>query len=246
MGRVLGSRAEKIQRRVRRLALAGEALQRRLLLFGPLAAKLSWIVKDQRRVHFAPHRQRLRAADIDDRVARSFWGVGIGEAADPAQRLAAVGNTGVPEAHRGEVREAGVGIAAAFDDRHVAVFVETLESHQRGMEAGLAGDGDRLVLGNPEHRTDAVVLVIAVRHDCVEAVVASRQLHHDENAIGVFPPAAGQGFSRQRSRRSSQHERQTRGHADTVEAPPQEVAARAAAGELFVIHIVTPVDIRAS
>ena len=74
------------------------------------------------------------------RVARIV--VIVGQPAQPSERLAAVRHAGVPEAHRREMRQARVVVAAAMDDGQLAVLVETLEADHRRMEAKAVGDLD--------------------------------------------------------------------------------------------------------
>ena len=111
----------------------------------------------------AAHRQRLRVAEVDDHVARRRVVGRVGQPAQPAERLAAVRHAGVPEAHRREVRQARMVVAAAVDDRQQAVLVEPLEADHRRMEAEAVGDLDDLALGDPELRPGAVVRGVAER-----------------------------------------------------------------------------------
>src|SRR5262245_46221702 len=98
----------------------------------------------------AAHRQRLRVADVHDHAVGARIVAMIGEASEPAERLAAVRDAGVPEAHRREMREARMLVAAAVDDGHLAVFVEALEADHRRMEAEAAFDADDVMLANAD------------------------------------------------------------------------------------------------
>ena len=55
-------------------------------------------------------------------------------------------STGVPIAHRREVRQARMIVAAPMHDREPAVFVEPLETHHRRVKAKSVGNPDRLAL----------------------------------------------------------------------------------------------------
>ena len=124
----------------------------------------------------------------------------VGEAAHPTELLAAVGDAGVPEAHRGEVRQAGVGIAATFDDGQHAVFKKPLETDQGRVEPHSIGNRQEVVLRDSEIRTRSVVSVVAERHHGVETVVAAGELDDDEDSLRVLLSGSSERLSRQSHR----------------------------------------------
>src|SRR6476660_3421002 len=134
----------------------------------------------------APDSERLRQPDVDDGVAGRWIVVIVGKPAEPPERLAAVGHTGVPVTHRGEMRETRMVVSTAMDDRHLAVLVEALEPDHRRMKSESVADLDHLALRNAQMGPRAVIRRVAVRYDRVEAVVAAGQFDDDEDALGVF------------------------------------------------------------
>src|ERR1044072_7563289 len=132
----------------------------------------------------------------------------------------------MPEAHRREMRQAGMVVAAPMNDGKRPVLVETLEADHRRMEAEAVGDLDDLAFGNTELRSRLVVRRIAKRDDGIQSVVAARQLDDDEDAVRVLLDArALKGLSGKRGRRAIQEEGQSRAESETVHASSNEVPA---------------------
>ena len=77
-------------------------------------------------------------------------------------------------------------VAAAVDDRQLAILVESLEADHRRMEAEAVGGFDHVAFGNPDLRPGPVVRRVADGHDGVQAVVAAGQLDDDENPLGML------------------------------------------------------------
>ena len=105
----------------------------------------------------------------------------------------------MPEAHRREVRQARIRVAATLDDCHVAVLVEALESGERWVEAPVLGDCDRIALLDRNAGPHPVVLVIAVGHHGIESIVAAGEFDNHQCALRM-PLAVGvQCFGCQRA-----------------------------------------------
>ena len=77
----------------------GNLVQQRPGLVQALAAEAFRIVEHNRNVIACAHSQRLRFADIDDEIRRGLRVDGIGEPADPAGFLSAIGRARVPISH---------------------------------------------------------------------------------------------------------------------------------------------------
>src|SRR5437899_5564296 len=107
--------------------------------------------------------ERLRQPDVDDGVAGRRIVVIVGQPAEPAERLAAVGHAGVPVTHRREMREARMVVSTAMHDRHLAVFVEALETDHRRVKSESVADLDDLTLRNAQTGPRAVIRRVAVR-----------------------------------------------------------------------------------
>src|SRR5262245_64593613 len=100
----------------------------------------------------APHRQRLGRSQVDDEIALFGIESFISDPPEPSERFAAVRHAGMPEAHRREMRQAGMVVTATVHNREVPVFVEALETNHRRMEPEAIGDLDDFAFGNPELR----------------------------------------------------------------------------------------------
>src|SRR6185369_8920713 len=97
------------------------------------------------------------------------------------------------------------------------------------METEAVADLDHLAIGNPDMGPRAIVRGVAVRDEGVQAVVATRQLDDDEDALGVALDArALQRLRGERSRRAGQEHRQRRADADAVQPAREKVASRTA------------------
>jgi len=79
----------------------------------------------------------------------------------------------------------GVGIADALDDGGVAIIVEFLEGGEVGVQADVAVDLEDILGIVAESGAGAVVMVIGVGNDGVEAIIAAGELDDDEDG-GVF------------------------------------------------------------
>ena len=110
----------------------------------PSRRKRAGIVEHQRRMLAAAHGERLGVAEVDDHVAVLRVVGLVGQPAEPSERFAAVRHACVPEAHRREMRQAGMLVAAAMDDRQQAVLVQPLEADHRRMESEAIGNLDDL------------------------------------------------------------------------------------------------------
>ena len=131
-------------------------------------------------------RERLPVPNVDDDVALGIMVVdAIGQSPHPTQLLTPVRNTGVQEAHRRKVGQTGILVSTAVHDGHVPVLVEPLEPDERRMEAEPIRDLDDVALRDAQIRANAIVLVIAERHDGVETIVTAGQLYHHEDSFGM-------------------------------------------------------------
>src|SRR5713226_9968737 len=111
--------------------------------------------------------ERLRVANVHDDIVRRRIVTAVGQASQPTQCLAAVWHAGMPEAHRREVREARVLVAAAVHDGHETVLVQPFEADHRWMEAKSIAKLDDVAIRNPDRWSGAIVGRIAVRDDGV-------------------------------------------------------------------------------
>ena len=163
----------------------GSGIENLLLVVEFLLRELVGIVEHHGHMPAAAHRERLARGDIHEEVRRRVGRHRIGQTADPAVLLAAVGSGGVPVRHRSEMRERRVLVAAAVHDGQLAVLIEALESGHAAAEAEMVVDRADLLLGDAEMRAVLVIRVVAVGNQRVESVVAAGQFQHDENlAIG--------------------------------------------------------------
>src|ERR1700730_14735015 len=89
-------------RRIAPAVAADELCERRLFLRNPTTGKLLRIVEHEWHVIASTHSKGLVRVDIDQIVGVTER---VGQAAEPAVGLAAVGRAGVPIGHRREMRE---------------------------------------------------------------------------------------------------------------------------------------------
>src|SRR4030095_3463039 len=174
----------------------------------------------------ASHRKRLRRTAGDDQVALLSVERLVGDATQPAKRLSAIRYARVPEAHRGEMRQARMVVAAAMNHSERAVLVEPFEANHGGVESEAIGNLDNLAFGNPQLRPRAVVRGVTKRDHRVQAVVATRQLDDHKDPVGVLLNArAFERLRGERRGRAVQDEGQTGTDAKSVHPPSDEVAA---------------------
>src|SRR5215471_4131329 len=151
----------------------------------------------------------------------------VGEASEPAERLAGVRYPRVPVAHRREVRQARMVVAAPVHDSHPAVFVETLEADHRRMEPERVAHLQNVFRRDANAGASAVIGGIAVWHDGVEAVVAPGELEHDEDSLGMLLHArALERLRSERGGRATQKHRQARADTDAVQTAHEKFATR--------------------
>jgi hypothetical protein len=119
-------------------------------------------------------------------------------------------------------------VAASVDDRHPPVLEQPFEADHRGVEAEVIVDLEDLAIRNTEMRPGAVVRGVPVGNDGVQAVVAARQLEHDENSFRAFFDArALQRLGRQGGRRAAEEHRKGRADANAVQSTNEKVASTA-------------------
>ena len=133
-------------------------------------------------------------------------------AADPARPSRGTSSTlpGVPAVERREVAAVGVRHPDALRDEELAVRKSAGELSERGREAEDLVDPVDRRRRDPERRPRAVIAVVAVRDDRVQAVVAARELDEDEDGSALrrgSPPRArarprGPRAARARARRA--------------------------------------------
>lgn len=143
-------------------------------------------LKTTGRLFGAGHGARLARSDVDDVVLDRLRLAGVGEAAQPAERLVAVREASVPPLAGSEVGQVRVRITAAVDDGQLAVFEQPFEARHRRMEREAVVELDRVVGLDGERRAGFVVSIVRPGHDRVEAVVATAQFEHDQNAVGIL------------------------------------------------------------
>ena len=172
-------------------------LQRRVQVL-PVPAEERRALERDRLLHLALERERGVASDGHRRLGPRRAVAGVVEvAADPARALG-VEASGLPDVHRGEVRAVRVRVADALDHLHQPLVVELLERREVRMQPEPADAVERQrrrlrVLrrgagrADPDLRARAVVLVVAEGDHGVEAVVASAELDHDQDALLGHP-----------------------------------------------------------
>jgi hypothetical protein len=102
--------------------------------------------------------------------------------ADPARaRTFDFGLSALPDVHRAEVGAIRVGVADALEDGQLAIFEEVLHRGEVGMKANMVGDFQDGLGVNAEGGALAVVGVVGVGHDGVQAVIAAGELDDDED-----------------------------------------------------------------
>jgi hypothetical protein len=91
----------------------------------------------------------------------------------------------VPDGHRLEVRPVRVRITDALHDRQLPLLQELLQAGQGGMQPHAVVDPADLVLRYLQVRAVLAVVIVAVGHDGVQAVVAAVELQDDEHAAAA-------------------------------------------------------------
>ena len=81
------------------------------------------------------------------------------------------------------MREIGVGVADALDDRERAFVPEALELGEFGVETDAAIERERVGTGDRELSVHAVVVAVVVLDDRVETVVATEHADDDEDPV---------------------------------------------------------------
>ena len=118
--------------------------------------------------------------------------VGLAERIEPSSEPAVAGchhcGPGHPGAEgpliaRAEVTQVRRGVADALDDCDLAGIESPLQIHEARMEPEPAGQRERLCGRDTDRRTIRVVRRLPVRHDHVQAVVASSHVEHYEHAL---------------------------------------------------------------
>ena len=103
-------------------------------------------------------------------------------------------------------------------------FVEPFETRHSGTETEMLVDLSETACTDSDLRTKAVIGVIGIRDQCVEAVVASRQLEHDQYAA-VVRYLRSERLRRAREQgRDGHNPRRT--NADAIKACPQHFPPR--------------------
>src|SRR5215469_14616572 len=128
------------------------------------------------------HRERLSRLDIDNEVIAAARIERIRKPTEPAIRVAAIGGASLPVSHRGEMRETRVVIADPVDDRELAVFEQALKSRHPGLYSELVVEPAKLFRSQPELRPRAIVGVVCIGDDGVQAVIGAGEFDHDEDA----------------------------------------------------------------
>src|SRR4029079_9313737 len=129
-------------------------------------------------------------------------------------------------------------VSAAVDYAEHAVLVETFEAEHRRMKAETVCRLDGVALLDPQLRTRAVVRWIAIRHDRVQAVVATGQLDDHENTLGMpFDAGAFERLRRQGSGGAAQDHRERSANTDAIQSANEKFATRATAAGVCPGHI---------
>jgi hypothetical protein len=156
-------------------------LRRRAIARQPVAGDLRncgniCLARDE---HFRQHR---RDGDrIEEVRLRQLCVVEISP--EPTRAFEAIRRGGLPNFRRTEVRMIRRRIARALHDRDLAGVVHRLQRFHRGIEPDLAVDLQDVAGRDAERRTIAVILLHAVRHDRIEAVVPALQVDDHEHAV---------------------------------------------------------------
>ena len=108
-------------------------------------------------------------------------------AADPsgAQERAAVAR-GFPDLGRPEVAAVGVRVADVLDQGEGARVHEPSQAVAGGVQADRVVEPEDTVPGNADRGPETVVVVVLEGDEGIEAVVAPRQLHDDEDPLVLF------------------------------------------------------------
>ncbi len=73
------------------------------------------------------------------------------------------------------MREGGIVIATAVDNRHMAVFVEAFKACHPGIKAKMFVDLAQSVRRNAQSGSAPVIGIVTIRHQCVQPIIASRE-----------------------------------------------------------------------
>jgi hypothetical protein len=132
-------------------------------------------------------RQRIAERNRFERCGwfRALRVLAIEIAAEPAVLLGAHRRRGFPDLRRFEVREVGIGIAHALQERDVAFLIEFIQAGERRVPAdaivqlqhGLRIDADR--------RPRFVIRIVRVRNHRVEPVIAAIELHDHQDVVRI-------------------------------------------------------------
>jgi hypothetical protein len=118
------------------------------------------------------------------------------------------------------MRERRLVVADAMHDREMAVLVEALEPRHGRLKAEMLIDLAQAFLPDADAGPRAVVGVIAIGHDRIEAVVAAGQFDHHQDATVLCRLRGGR---LRPERRALEIARRTQD--ETAEAGAQEIAA---------------------
>jgi len=83
------------------------------------------------------------------------------------------------------MRAIGIGIAHALDDCDAAIFVERIEAAECGIETDAVVDFEYRITGDANGRADAVIRVVRVGDDGVEAIVAAAHLDDEQHVAWI-------------------------------------------------------------
>jgi hypothetical protein len=115
-------------------------------------------------------------------------------------------------------------VATTVNDCKETILIESLEADHRRMKSETVRNLDDLTLRNGQLWSGAIIRLVTVWDDGIEAVVTTGEFNHDENPVRVFLNAGAlQGLSGQDRGRSAQDEWQRCPDANAVQSTRDEV-----------------------
>ena len=103
--------------------------------------------------------------------------------ANPAVRLCLRGVGRVPDRHAGELTAVGVGVTDVLHPGQLPVIPQFHQGFQAGVHPQVGRQRQHLFFRNGDPGPGRVVSAVAVRHQCVQAVVAAGELNHHQRLL---------------------------------------------------------------
>ena len=119
---------------------------------------------------------------------RDALAFGVEIASDPARLPDPLGRRGgLPDVRRPKVRAGRIGVADVRHERQPPVLKQLLQLDHLRMQAEVIVELEHLLGRDADPRTQLVIVIVGVRNQRVEAVVAASQLQDDQDVVVLEP-----------------------------------------------------------